>query len=151
MQAARQFFKKLRDVSIEKMGFKKSLIDQCLLSRKGEFGILIISLYINDIMIIGSDYEIKNLKEVIRTHFKTKEEGEMRDYVGCMIKREKDEMFLHQTDLIEKLEREFGEELSEIKAVNTPAIAGEGIAMAKGDEKINDKVKHTKYRSGVGM
>ena len=30
--------------------------------------------------------------------------------MGCMIKREKEEMFLHQSDLIEKLEREFGEE-----------------------------------------
>ena len=75
----------------------------------------------------------------------------MRDYVGCMIKREKDEIFLHQANLIEKLEREFGEELSKFKAVNIPAIAGEGIVMAKGVEIINDKTKHTKYRSGVGM
>ena len=37
VQAARQFFKKLRDVLIEKMGFEKCLIDQCLLSRKGKF------------------------------------------------------------------------------------------------------------------
>ena len=73
----------------------------------------------------------------------------MRDYVGCMIKREEDEMFLHQTNLIEKLEREFGEKLSEIKAVDTLVIAGEGIIMAKGDETINNKAKHTKYRSGT--
>ena len=45
-------------------------------------------------------------------------------------------MFLHQTDLIEKIEREFGEELSEIKAVDTPAIAGEGIVIGKVDETI---------------
>ena len=30
VQAARQFFKKLRDVLIEKMGFEKFLIYQCL-------------------------------------------------------------------------------------------------------------------------
>ena len=82
LQAARQSFKKLRDLLIEKMDFEKCLIDQCLLSRKGEFGILTICLYIDDTMIIGSDYEIKNFKEEIRTHFKTKEEGEMKDYVG---------------------------------------------------------------------
>ena len=35
VQAARQFFKKLRDMLIEKMGFEKSSIDQCLLIRKG--------------------------------------------------------------------------------------------------------------------
>ena len=148
VQAARQFFKKLRDVLIEKMGFEKSLIDQCLLSRKGESGILIICLYIDDTMIVGIDYEIKIFKEEIRTHFKTKEEGDMRHYVGCMIKRMKAE--IHQTNLIEKLERDFGEELSEIEAVNTLAIAGEGIIMAKGVETINHTSKHTKYRSGVG-
>ena len=85
VQAARQFFKKLRNVLIEKMSCDKSLIDQCLLRRKVEFGILIIRLYINNTMIIGSDYKIKNFKEEIK----------MRDFVGCMIKREKDEMFLH--------------------------------------------------------
>ena len=79
VQAARQFFKTLRDVLIVKMGFQKCLIDPCLLSRKGEFGILIICLYIDDTMIMGSDYEIKNFNKEIRTHFKTKEEGEMRD------------------------------------------------------------------------
>ena len=77
------------------MGFDKSLIDQCLLSRKGESGILIIYLYIDDTMIVGSDHEIKIFKEEIRAHFKTKEEGDMRDYVGCMIKRKKDEILLH--------------------------------------------------------
>ena len=48
----------------------------------------------------------------------------MKDYVGCMINKKKDEIFLHQTDLIEKLEREFGEELNEIKEIKKPAIAG---------------------------
>ena len=47
-QAARQFFKKLRDVLIEKMGFEKCVIDQCLLSRRGESEILIICLYFDD-------------------------------------------------------------------------------------------------------
>ena len=138
VQAARQFFKKLRDVLIEKMGFEKCLINQCLLSRKGESGILIICLYIDDTMIVGNKIEIKNFKEEIKLHFKTKEEGEMKDYVGCMIQKKNDEIFLHQSDLIKKLEKEFEEELKEVRKVETPAIAGEGIVMAKEDEKIED-------------
>ena len=54
-------------------------------------------------------------------------------------------------ELIEKLEKDFEEELSEVKGVNSPATAGEGIVMTKEDERIKDKSKHTKYRSGVGM
>ena len=124
VQAARKFFNKLRDVLIEKMGFEKCLIDQCLLSRKGESVILIICLYIDDTMIVGNEIEINKFKEEIKSHFKTKEEGDMKDYVGCIIQRKNDEIFLHQSDLIEKLEKEFEEELKEVRKVETPAIAG---------------------------
>ena len=89
LQAARQFFKKLRDVLIEKMKFEKFLVDQCLLSRKGESGILIICLYIDDTMIVGNEIEIKKFKEEIKKYFKTKEEGDMKDYVRCMVARKK--------------------------------------------------------------
>ena len=75
----------------------------------------------------------------------------MKDYAGCMIQKKNDEIFLHQSDLIEKLEKEFEAELKEVRKVETPAIAGEGIVMATEDEKIEDGRKHTKYRSGVGM
>ena len=34
VQAARQFFKKLRDTMVKKMGFTKCLSDQCLLHKK---------------------------------------------------------------------------------------------------------------------
>ena len=112
---------------------------------------LIICLYIDDTMIVGNEIEIKNFKEEIKAHFKTKEEGEMKDYVGCMIQKKNNKIFLHQSDLIMKLEREFEEELKDIKKVDTPAIAGEGIVMAKDETKIEDGRKHTKFRSGVGM
>ena len=82
---------------------------------------MIICLYIDDTMIVGNEIEIKKFKEEIKLHFKTKEEGEMKDYVGCMIQKKNDEMFLHQSYLIDKLKKEFGEELNEIKKVETPA------------------------------
>ena len=68
-------------------------------------------------------------------HFKTKEEKDMKEYVGCMIKKEKDEIFLHQTNLIEKLEKEFKEELNEIKEIETLEIAEECIDMTKSEKK----------------
>ena len=146
VKAARKFFKKLRDV----LEFEKCSIDQCLLSRKGEAGILITCFYIDDTMIVGIEIEKKKFKEEIKSHFKTKEEGDMKDYVGCMIVRKKGEIYSYQTNLIEKLEKEFEEELSEVKGVN-PVIAGEGIVMAKLDKRIQDKSKHTKYKRCVEM
>ena len=63
--------------------------------------------------------------------------------------KKNDEIFLHQTKLIKKLEKQFEDKLSDIKAVDSPAIVGEGIVMENEDKKIQDKSKHTKYRSDV--
>ena len=92
VQAARQFFKKLRDILIEKMGFEKCVIDQCLFSRKGKTDILIISLYINDTIV--NEVEMKTFKEDITLRFKTKEERHMKDYVGYMVARKKIRFFV---------------------------------------------------------
>ena len=48
----------------------------------------------------------------------------MNDYVGCMVVRKQDEIFLHQTELIGKLEKEFENKLSDVKGSNSPTIAG---------------------------
>ena len=58
---------------------------------------------------------------------------------------------MYQIELIEKIEKEFEDELSEIKGGYSLPIAGEGIVMLKEDERIQDKSKHTKYTSSVGM
>ena len=60
-----------------------------LLNRKRDACILIIRLYIDDTIIVGNEVEIKKFQEEIKSHFKTKEERDMKDYVGCMIERKK--------------------------------------------------------------
>ena len=55
------------------------------------------------------------------------------------------------TASVEKLEKECKEILSEVKGDNSLAVVGEEIVMAKEDERIQDKSKHTKYRLGEGM
>ena len=53
VQAARQFFKKLRDTLVEKMKFTKCLSDQCLLFRKNKTGTVIVCIYIDDTLVVG--------------------------------------------------------------------------------------------------
>ena len=57
------------------MGFEKCLIEHLVLSKKGNTGMLIICLNINNTMIVGNKVEIKQFKEEIKLHLKIKEEG----------------------------------------------------------------------------
>ena len=102
VQAARQFFKKLRYTLVDEMGFTKCLSDQCLLFRKNALGTFIVCLYIDDTMVVGDKKAIENFKLQLKKFFRTKEEGRLTEYVGCMIKSHKGSLFLHQSSLIKK-------------------------------------------------
>ena len=101
-------------------------------------------------MIVGNEVEIKKVKEEIKVHLKTKEDGDMKNYVGCTVARKKYN-FMYRIDLIEKLEKEFEDKLGEVKGGDSPTIVGEGAVMTKEHERIQDKLNHMRYRSGVGM
>ena len=151
VQAARQFFKKLRDTLVEKMSFRKCLSDQCLLHRTNKEGTVIVCLYIDDTLITGDEKAVQSFKLELKKYFNTKEEGEMTEYVGCMIKRFNDTIYLHQTDLIKKIDRKFGERARKLRTFKTPATPGVGILRTDEDDDVLDKESQTEYRSAVGM
>ena len=75
------------------------------MSRKGRIGVSITYLFIDNTLIVRNKEEIKKFKEEIKSYFKTKEEEDMKEYVVWMVTRIDNEMFLHQNDLIKKLEK----------------------------------------------
>ena len=152
VQSARQFFKKLLEILIGKMGFIKCLSDQCLLFRRDETGTAIICLYIDDTLVVGDKLAIEKFKKEIKTFFSTKEEGMMDEFVGCKVMRTGEKRLLfYQDDLIKKIELHFGEDVQNMRKYNTPASPGTGIVRPTEDDvKISSK-DQTRYRSGVGM
>ena len=133
------------------MSFQKCLSDQCLLHRVNKDGTVIVCLYIDDTLITGDEKAVKAFKAELKKYFNTKEEGEMTEYVGCMVKRAGDTIYLHQTDLIDKIERKFGERAKKLRQYKTPATPGVGILRTSEEEKALDKENQTDYRSAVGM
>ena len=68
-----------------------------------------------------------------------------------MIKKVNRGIYLHQTDLIKKIEEKFGEKLNNLREYKTPATPGQGtVRTMDEDECINDN-NQFKYRSAVGM
>ena len=92
--------------------------------KENKNGVIIICLYIDNTLCIGNAEAIKKFKKEIKKYFVTKEEGFATEYVGCMIKKAKDGIYLHQSDLIKKIERHFGEELENVREYKTPAMPG---------------------------
>jgi hypothetical protein len=81
-----------------------------------------------------------------------KEEGGMKEYVGCGLIREGKRAYMHQPELIWKIENTFEEDLQKSNRVyETPGSSGVGILRPmEGGPTVCGK-RQTKYRSGVGM
>ena len=151
VQAARQFYKKMIDVMTKKMGFSKCLSDQCLLMRRDMNGVVYVGLYVDDNLCCGDKLAIEAFKREIREHFNTKEEGKMDEYVGCQVKRDDQNMWLHQTELIKKIEKHFGTEVDKMRDYETPAGHLDNVTIpAKDDPALDDK-RQSRFRSGIGM
>ena len=112
-------------------------------------------MYVDDILCIGDRRAIDLIKEELSKYFSVKDEGRIEEYVGCSVLRNSiGDIILHQPYLIKKINQEFGEELKYVRAVTTPAAAGDSVVKMTDNEKMRGglpKERQTKYRSGVGM
>ena len=152
VQAARQFYKKLTSVLVEKMNMRKCLADQCLFTRKTSKGTVLIAVYIDDTLCVGKQDAIDELKAEIKKYFSTKEEGPLQEYVGCeIIKEGRSKLFMSQQVLLKKLERTFGEIVNKLPVYKTPSGTGFKVERCVDvNERISEE-KQSMYRSGIGM
>ena len=88
------------------MGFDKCLADECLLKKKTKKGTIIVCVYIHDPLCVGDHDAINEFKKEISSYFAIKEEGKMKEYVGCKVERRgRDNLIMFQDDLINKIEK----------------------------------------------
>ena len=113
VQAARQFFRKLKEVLV-KLGFETSKVDPCLLIKKDEKRVIFVGLYVDDCLCVGSKKQIENLKSRIQGSFAIKIDDDVKDYLSCELDFSNDRkgILLHQREIIESLEEEYGKEVS---------------------------------------
>ena len=134
------------------MGMTKCLSDQCLFHRKTKAGVVIIAIYIDDTLCVGTREAVNESKRDLAQHFTTKEEGELTEYFGCEVTRQgRKTLFMSQKHLIQKLERAFLSKVSKLPKYDTPSTAGFRVIRCL-DEKLRiDAEKPRMYRSGVGI
>jgi Reverse transcriptase (RNA-dependent DNA polymerase) len=83
--SAREFYKKLTLV-LKSMGFKENKSDPCLLSKWHEDGVMLIGIYVDDCLVIGTDERIaKLIDDLMIDGFNLKVENSLKDYLSCCV------------------------------------------------------------------
>jgi hypothetical protein len=152
VQASRQWWKHFVK-TLKNLNFKRSKIDPCLLMRQDESGILILCIYVDDVLCIGTSASIeKGIKDILN-YFTIKHTKEVKEYVGCSIVRDikTKKIYFCQPGLINRLEMEFKNEVDDLKKVETPATPGQIIIRPQPEDELLSNDQQKKYRSGVGM
>ena len=109
---------------IKSLGFKQCVADNCLFVRRSGGNIYLISLYVDDILVAGSDLnEVERIKQQFTEHYEMKDLGELNYYLGMKVTRSKEYIKLDQSGYIREILEKYSYLLrgfKEGKTVNTP-------------------------------
>ena len=95
-QSPRAWFGKFNQ-AVEEFGMQKSKSDHSIFYRNSSSGIILLVVYVNDIVITGSDSKgISSLKSFLQSQFHTKDLGMLRYFLGIEVMRSKHGIFLSQ-------------------------------------------------------
>ncbi|CAL1358977.1 unnamed protein product [Linum trigynum] len=143
-QAPRAWFEKFHGTILQ-AGFVQSQNDPSLFTRQTVEGIVILLIYVDDMIITGSDQDgIREVTEVLRNAFNLKEMGEVSYFLGLEIKRSANGLFVSQRkyilDLLESAQ------YTDCVPCSTPMEQNLKLSREEGD-KLKDQ---SLYRSLVG-
>ena len=120
-QSPRQWYAKMHEFLVNELKFISSINDPCLYTRHTGSSILLLALYVDDLLITGSDKaEIREMKKKLSTRFEMKDLGPARVMLGIEIRRDRAnrKLFISQQEYAETVLKRFGMEDS--KTVTTP-------------------------------
>lgn len=101
-QALRQWYKKF-DSFMSRNGFTRCQADHCCYMKKFDNIFIILRLYVDDILIVGSDLqEINNLKQELSKQYAMKDLGAAKQILGMRISRDRamETLMLSQVEYI---------------------------------------------------
>ena len=102
---------------------QKSKFDHSVFYGNSSSGIILLVVYVDDIVIIGSDSKgISSLKSFLQSQFNTKGLGMLRYFLGIEVMQSKHEIFLSQRKYVFDLLSETGK--LRVKPYNSPMVLG---------------------------
>ena len=87
-------------------GYRSNECDKCIYSKLWNNLHIFISLYVDDMLIFGSNMNVINeMKSMLKSHFDMKDLGEANFILGVKITKIGDEIFLNQSHYVEKINK----------------------------------------------
>ena len=118
-QASRQWNVKLTNALIE-AGFQQSHLDYSLMTKKVGNDIVVVLIYVDDLLVTGSSCQlIEETKQVLKDHFRIKDLGDLRFFLGIEFARNSEGILMHQRKYALELISDLG--LGSSKPMSTPA------------------------------
>jgi transposase InsO family protein len=143
-QAPRAWYSKINDHLLS-IGFVKSLSESTLYVKHKGNNILIISLYVDDLLVTGDDTRlVEEFKQEMMQVFEMTDLGLMTFFLGIEIKQNETDVFICQKKYAREILTKF--QMEECKAVSTPMNQKEKLSKEDGAEKIDEGY----YRSLIG-
>ncbi|KAL0547185.1 hypothetical protein IC582_017113 [Cucumis melo] len=143
-QASRAWYSKI-DEHLLSLGFLKSLSESTLYVKHNGTNILIVSLYVDDLLVTGNNADhIQNFKWEMMKMFEMTDLGLMSYFLGIEIKQGQGEVFICQKKYAKEILKKF--KMDECKAVSTPMNQKEKLCKEDGADKVDEGY----FRSLIG-
>ncbi|WJZ95257.1 hypothetical protein VitviT2T_014041 [Vitis vinifera] len=130
-QAPKQWHEKFGNVMLSH-GFKINECDKCVYVKDTEHGYVIVCLYVDDMLIVGSDDKmITSTKNMLNSRFDMKDMGLADVILGIKIKRTSYELILSQSHYVDKILGKFDKDNSGV--ARTPVDVTLHLSKNKGE------------------
>ncbi|KZV41734.1 retrovirus-related Pol polyprotein from transposon TNT 1-94 [Dorcoceras hygrometricum] len=134
-QAPRAWYSRIDD-HLHKLGFAKSLSESTLYVKHTGTDILIISLYVDDLLVTGNNTSIvEKFKQEMMEIFEMTNLGLMTFFLGMEIKQSEFEVFICQKKYAKEILKKF--KLEDCKQMGTPMNSKERLCKEDGAEKTD--------------
>ena len=135
-QASRQWNVKLTNALIE-AGFQQSHLDYSLMTKKVGNDIVVVLIYVDDLLVTGSSCQlIEETKQVLKDHFRIKDLGDLRFFLGIEFARNSEGILMHQRKYALELISDLG--LGSSKPMSTPAELNLKLTTPEFDDLVGD-------------
>ncbi|RWR85165.1 putative Polyprotein [Cinnamomum micranthum f. kanehirae] len=127
-------------------GYKSNESDKCIYYKSWENSHAIVSLYVDDLLIFGSNLHVINeTKNMLCSYFDMKDLGEANFILGMKITKSCDGIFLDQSHYVEKILKKYN--YNDCKHVVTPFDSSTHLFPVEND---NDVINQKEYASIIG-
>jgi Reverse transcriptase (RNA-dependent DNA polymerase) len=145
-QSGRMWYNQLSEYLI-KEGYKSNIICPCVFIKRSISSFIIITVYVDDLNIIGSPEEIEKTAKLLNNKFKMKDLGVTKLCLGLQIEHLHNDIFIHQSNYIQKMLKRFNMDkahhLSTLMVVRSLDVK----KILIGPEKIIKKLLILKYHT----